>query len=61
MPYVLHLAGAGVARTVIENPGLKLGVNVAAGQVTYKPVAEAVGLPYVPVDEVLAGMTAPAA
>jgi alanine dehydrogenase len=41
-----------------ENPGLKLGVNVAAGQVTYPGVAEAVDLPYVPVDEALEGVVA---
>src|SRR5438045_6266186 len=48
IPYVLHLATVGVARAVAENPGLMLGVNIAAGQVTYKPVADAVGMPYVP-------------
>lgn len=53
MPYVLHLAGAGVHRAVQENPGLARGVNVAAGAVTYAPVAEAVGVPYVPVEEAL--------
>jgi len=53
IPYVLHLAGAGAVRAVTENPGLKLGVNVAGGQVTYAPVADAVGVPYFPVDEVL--------
>jgi alanine dehydrogenase len=35
-----------------------LGVNVAAGQVTYKPVADAVGMPYVPVADVLEGLPA---
>ncbi len=58
MPYVLHLALAGVAGAIAENPGLKLGVNVASGQVTYEPVAEAVGVPYVPVDEALAAAVA---
>jgi alanine dehydrogenase len=53
MPYVIHLATAGVQRAISENPGLKLGVNVAGGQVTYAPVAEAVGVPSVPVDEAL--------
>jgi alanine dehydrogenase len=53
MPYVLHLA-AGVAEAVLANPGLKLGVNVAGGQVTYAPVAEAVGLSSVPVEDALA-------
>jgi len=60
MPYVVHLASAGVVGAIAENPGLKLGVNVAGGQVTYEPVAEAVGVPYVPVDEALAGVSAAA-
>ena len=38
---------------VTENPGLARGVNVAGGHVTYAPVAEAVGLPYTPLDEAL--------
>jgi alanine dehydrogenase len=58
MPYVVHLATVGVHRAVAENPGLKLGVNVAAGQVTYKPVADTFGIPYADVDEVLAGVPA---
>ena len=53
MPYVIDLANHGVVEAVAANRGLKLGVNVAAGQVTYAPVAEAVGVPYVPVDDVL--------
>jgi alanine dehydrogenase len=54
MPYVLHLARAGVAGAIAESPGLRLGVNVAGGQVTYAPVAEAAGVPYVPVDDAMA-------
>jgi alanine dehydrogenase len=53
IPYVLHLANVGVLDAITENPGLKLGVNVAGGQVTYAPVAEAVGVPSVSVDEAL--------
>ena len=60
MPYVLAIATHGAAKAVNANPGLKLGVNVAAGQVTYAPVAEAAGVPYVEVDEAL-GMRAPGA
>jgi alanine dehydrogenase len=56
MPYVLALASAGVVGAVADSPDLKLGVNVARGQVTYAPVAEAVGMPYVPVEDVLAGV-----
>jgi alanine dehydrogenase len=58
MPYVLNLATAGVHRAVANSPGLKLGVNVAGGVVTYAPVAAAVGVPHVDVDEVLAGVPA---
>jgi alanine dehydrogenase len=58
MPYVLHLAHAGARRAAAENPGLKLGVNVAAGHVTYAGVAEAVGARYLPADEALAAVAA---
>jgi len=53
MPYVLDLATLGARGATAHSPGLKLGVNVAAGQVTYGPVAEAAGVPYVPVDDAL--------
>ncbi len=56
MPYILHLASVGVLAAVAENPGLRLGVNVAAGHVTYQPVAEACDLTCVDVDEALAGV-----
>jgi alanine dehydrogenase len=56
IPYVVHLASSGVRGAITENPGLKLGVNVAGGHVTYSPVADAVGLPSVSVDEALAGV-----
>jgi alanine dehydrogenase len=58
MPYVVQLANVGVHQAVAENPGLKLGVNVAAGQVTYAPVADTFGIPHADVDEVLAGVPA---
>jgi alanine dehydrogenase len=61
MPYVVHLAAAGVRGAVAANPGLRLGVNVAGGYVTYEGVASAVGVPCVPVDEALGGVAAGAA
>jgi alanine dehydrogenase len=54
MPYVLHLASAGVRSALSENPGLALGLNVAGGAVTYAPVASAVGAEHVPVEQALA-------
>ncbi|HEX4691148.1 MAG TPA: alanine dehydrogenase [Solirubrobacteraceae bacterium] len=46
LPYVLHVADEGVAGASRENPGLAKGVNVVAGKVTYRPVADATGQPY---------------
>jgi alanine dehydrogenase len=53
MPYVIDLASRGARGAVKANAGFKLGVNVAAGQVTYEPVAEAAGVTYVPVEQAL--------
>ncbi|MDQ6914941.1 MAG: alanine dehydrogenase [Actinomycetota bacterium] len=54
LPYVAALAGRGARDAIAAHPALARGVNVAAGRVTYAPVAEAAGLPDVPVDEALA-------
>jgi alanine dehydrogenase len=56
MPYVIDIANKGAVKAMNDSPGLKLGVNVAGGAVTYAPVADAIGVPYVPVDEALAGV-----
>jgi alanine dehydrogenase len=53
MPYVLDLADVGVAAAARANPGLVPGVNVAAGKVTYAPVAEATGHEYTPLFDVV--------
>ena len=53
LPYVLALAEHGVAGAAARNPGLKLGVNVAAGKVTHAAVAEGVGMDYTPFEEAL--------
>jgi len=53
LPYVLLLADNGVERAIGRDAGLRPGVNVAAGKVTHKAVAEGVGADYVPVEEVL--------
>ena len=58
LPYVLHLASAGVHGAVADNPGLKLGVNVAHGEITYAPVAQAMNIPHVDVDQALASVPA---
>jgi alanine dehydrogenase len=53
LPYVLALADQGLAGAIEQTPGLKPGVNVAAGKVTHPAVAEGVGVDYTPVEEVL--------
>jgi alanine dehydrogenase len=53
LPYVIALAEHGVAEASRRDPGLRLGVNVAAGKVTHAAVADDVGLPYTPVEEAL--------
>ena len=54
LPYGLALADKGLVGAVTHDPSLAKGVNVYAGQVTYAGVAEAFGLPYVPLADVLA-------
>ena len=39
MPYLVRLADEGVHRALSADPGFMAGLNVAAGQVTYEPVA----------------------
>ena len=53
MPFVLALADEGLVGALQKVPGLKPGVNVAAGKVTHPAVAEGVGVEYTPVEEVL--------
>jgi alanine dehydrogenase len=53
LPYVLALADHGVAEGARRDPGLRLGINVAAGTVTHPAVAEAVGVEHTPVEDVL--------
>jgi alanine dehydrogenase len=60
LPYALALADDGVEGAIAALPGLRPGVNVADGQVTHAAVAEGVGMPYVPVEEVLELAAAPA-
>ena len=53
LPFVLALADKGVARAAADDPGLKLGINVAHGVVTHPAVAVGVGRDYVPPESVI--------
>lgn len=54
LPYTLQLANKGWKCALIENPGLKEGLNVCQGKITYRTVAEALDLPYSPGCDALA-------
>ena len=53
LPYVLAVADNGIVEASKRDPGLKLGINVARGQVTHAAVAEGVGMDYVTPEEAL--------
>ena len=53
LPYILAVADHGIVEASRRDPGLKLGINVAKGQVTHRAVAEGVGIDYVSPEEVL--------
>jgi len=53
LPYAVEIANKGWKRAIRENPEIKLGANVVKGKVTYKAVADAFGLEYVPVGTLL--------
>ena len=53
LPYTLSIAKQGWERAARSNHALAEGVNVAGGHVTYKPVADAHGLEFTPIDLLL--------
>ncbi|MHB8170405.1 MAG: alanine dehydrogenase [Thermincolia bacterium] len=53
LPYALQLANKGYLQAIAEDPALAKGVNVVEGEVTYQAVAEALNLPFRPLDAVL--------
>ncbi|UCG12339.1 MAG: alanine dehydrogenase [Deltaproteobacteria bacterium] len=53
LPYAVEIASKGWKKAMQDNPEIKLGANVVKGQVTYKGVAEAFDLEYVPIDSLL--------
>jgi alanine dehydrogenase len=53
LPFTLALADKGYRAALAEDPHLKAGLNVAGGKVTYKAVADAHGIDYMPAEEAL--------
>ena len=50
LPFVLALADKGWKRALRDDAHLANGLNIARGHVTHRAVAEALGLPYTPVE-----------
>jgi alanine dehydrogenase len=54
LPFVLALAARGWRDAAHADPHLRAGLNVALGKVVHPAVADALGLPYTPVDTLFA-------
>jgi len=52
LPYILRLANEGI-EAALRDHALSSGINVLDGNLTCRPVAEALGLPYSPLEEVV--------
>ena len=53
LPYTVEIANRGWKYVARNQPGIRKGFNVVNGTVCYKGVAEAFGMKYVPVEELL--------
>ena len=56
LPYAVAIANKGWEQVAQDDPSIKAGINIACGKITYQSVAEAFGLDYTAVDELLASM-----
>jgi alanine dehydrogenase len=53
LPFVLALADKGYRKALSDDPHLRAGLNVHAGAITHRAVAEALGCDYVPAQEAI--------
>jgi alanine dehydrogenase len=53
LPYALEIANRGWREALRADPSFALGLNTHEGEVTYRSVAEAHGLPWIPTSEAL--------
>ncbi len=58
LPYVEAIAEKGPERAIADDPALAKGVNVTRGHVVYAAVAEAHGMPFTPLADVVHAATA---
>ncbi len=53
LPYAIEIANKGWKKAMQDNREIKLGANVIKGKVTFKAVADAIGLDYTPIENFL--------
>jgi alanine dehydrogenase len=53
MDYALAIANKGYVKALMDNPGLRAGLNVCKGHVTNEPVAHDLNYPYVTPEKAL--------
>jgi alanine dehydrogenase len=53
LPHVIALADKGYRIALGQDPHLRAGLNIHEGRITYKAVADALKLPYVPAEQAL--------
>jgi alanine dehydrogenase len=53
LPYVLEIAGKGWKKAILDNSEIRSGANIINGKVTYKGVADAFGLKYTPIENLI--------
>lgn len=51
--YAIEIANKGWRQAATESRIVRTGVNTVGDELTYKPVADAFGLPYTPIEEIL--------
>jgi len=55
LPFIMAIAGKGAKQALRDDPYLLAGLNIFRGRITYKAVAEAQGLPYMPAQTAIGG------
>jgi alanine dehydrogenase len=56
LPYILELANQGLNSALARDAGLRAGLQVYAGQVTHRGLAEDVKRPWIPYEDLAAGL-----
>ncbi len=56
LPYILRVANDGFEAAVRDVPALRRGVNTYRGEITHRAVAESLGRPHRPIEELLAAV-----